>query len=567
MGISPQEKLILTGYNRPGTELLVQLWEIPSGKKIFEKREPIGLDAIRFESYRRSFHYQAGKDSPSNTWTEMGTSVLQRQRTMARLPDALAFSPDGRWTVCVDHHQAVTIRDVVSRKPQHFLKDHLHPVQIAAFSPDSQMVVTGDATGQLIFWKTTTGENLKTVSFSGSLFSAPFLAIETASPDATPLSKTSAVSQDKGLTSITFSPDQKIVAAGTANGYTQTFSVEQGTALTPVFHQSSVMDIVFAGNSSAMFVLTRPGNVVRWWRAPPPPDLLAQQQGSVRFAMLDATGKRAVTGGVDRQLRVWDVDRRLLTHTLDNGTEAIVTGSLSPDGRRAVTAAYGSGITFWDLAGMKSLGKRYGHQKRVWAFDMARNGETLASASDDQTVRLWNFPSQKVKRIIELDAAVRFVRFSPEGKRLVTATLAPQGWQHPARLQLWDVETGKPLMEFHGHRTAVNSAVFSPDGQELISVDAEGQLCRWNAFTGKLLQKQRHATGLSHAGFIEPRGLIVTRQYPNRCLIQRLEGLTLVSAFDVPTKSMTDLNIAAQGNRLIAGTEEGGIYVWDLETR
>jgi hypothetical protein len=41
--------------------------------------------------------------------------------------------------------------------------------------------------------------------------------------------------------------------------------------------------------------------------------------------------------------------------------------------------------------------------------------------------------------------------------------------------------------------------------------------------------------------------------------------LTPVSEFDVPTRSIGDLNVASRGNRIIAGTEEGSVFVWSLD--
>jgi WD40 repeat protein len=254
-----------------------------------------------------------------------------------------------------------------------------------------------------------------------------------------------------------------------------------------------------------------------------------------------------------------------LTQTLENAGEAIAGGAMSDDGRRAVTGGYGSGITLWDLEDMKSLGKRYGHKKRVWAFDFAPDGGRFATGSDDQTVRIWEFSSQKTIRTIELDAPVRCVRFSPEGTSLVTATADPQGWQFPGRLQLWSIASGKLLTELRGHEVAVNAAVFSPDGKELTSCDANGMVSRWNAITGEQLESLSHPFGLSHAGIVGSRDLIAMRRFSNGILLFKSGTLTPVSEFDVPTRSIGDLNVASRGNRIIAGTEEGSVFVWSLD--
>lgn len=565
MGISPQRRFLMIGQQSRGGELEIEVWDLAARKLVLKRQEPAGIEAIRFDPHRRSFTYDVGDASESATWTELGAAAVRRRQAATGGVDALAFSPDGHWVASVDQRHTVNIRDVAGSTLLHALKGHQHPVQVASFSPDGLTMVSGDASGQLIRWDISTEEKLATWSFNSSLLTAPVpvRAADSTSPASKSLEQTSVV-PPSGLTAMTFSPDQSVLAVGTASGYTLTFDLARGTALSPVFHQSPIADVIFAADVASLLVVTESGKVSRWWRSPDPPFLLTQQDGSVRFAALDATGRRAVIGCADRRLKVWDVDQQSLVQTLDNSGEAIAAGTLSPDGRRAVTAGYGSGIVLWDLVEMKSLGKHYGHEKRVWAFDFAPDNNTFASASDDKTVRIWTSGSKKTIRTLELDAAVRFVRFSPDGTRLVTATLDPRGWQFPARLQLWKTETGKPLVEFHGHRMAVNSAVFSHDGKELVSCDAEGQVCRWDIATGKPIGHHQYSVGLSHAGVIASRGLIALRRYSNGVSIIRTRDLTQISAFDVPTRSIGDLNVAARGNRIIAGTEDGAVYIWSL---
>jgi WD40 repeat protein len=369
---------------------------------------------------------------------------------------------------------------------------------------------------------------------------------------------------DNGIAAIAFSRDQRVLAVGTSTGFTQTFDLQHRTQLSPVFHQIPVSNLRFAEDAASLLVATQFGDVARWWRAPDPPQLLEGHQGSVRFAALDDAGRRAVTGGVDRTLKVWDSERGSLFRSLENGSEAIVAGALSPDGRRAVTCGYGSGVMYWDLAEMKALGKRYGHKQRVWSLAFSPDGETVATGSDDQTVRIWTFSTQKTLRMIEHGAPVHFVRFSPDGMNLLTSTVDPRGWQFPARLQLWETATGKRIREFQGHRATVNSAVFSADGQELTSCGADGQVCRWKVATGECLSDTYRPHGLSHAGLILGSQCLVMRRFSTGVFIDRAGSRERMAEFDVPTRTIGDLNVAAQGSRLIAGTEEGAVYVWSL---
>lgn len=495
----------------------------------------------------------AGDSQGTIVWIDLATRQVKHKAENGSAVRALVWSPDGSAVAVARSDHTIELWDAVSRTIRRALSGHQQPVSSVAFSPDSQLLASGDAAGEIIRWDVTTGKSLTTYAVREGPVPVQF---------SSGMNRTANSTQ---IDALAFSPDQSVLAAGTLGAYTQTFQVDSGAELSPGFQQAPVTDLGFSGDGTLLRVATQTGDASAWWRAPDPPQLLRGHEGSVRFAALDATGQRAVTGGVDRHLRVWDVVKQSLTHSLENAGEAIAGGALSGDGRRAVTGGYGSGITLWDLGDMKSLGKRYGHKKRVWAFDFAPDGERFATGSDDQTARIWEFSSQKTIRMIELDAPVRYVRFSPDGTSLVTATADPRGWQFPGRLQLWSVPTGKLVRELRGHEVAVNAAVFSPDGKELTSCDADGMVSRWNAITGEQLGNLHRPYGLSHAGVMGSGGLLAMRRFSNGILLIKDDTLTPVSEFEVPTRSIGELNVASRGNHIIAGTEEGAIFVWSLD--
>ncbi|MEX1228952.1 MAG: WD40 repeat domain-containing protein [Planctomycetaceae bacterium] len=512
-----------------------------------------------------------GDADGSTHWIDLRvSSVTKSQQNQAGRITAAEFSADGRSASTASGDYTVVLWDVASQSPRHTLRGHEQGVQAISFSRDSQQLVSGDAKGSLIVWNVSTGKHVWIATLHNYL-AQPHTSPSSSRqelPPGLPRESEGQLPDDavnSGITSIALSGDQRVLAVGTATGYTQTFDLEHGTQLSAVFHRLPVSDLMFAEDDASLLVATRLGDVSRWWRAPDKPRLLSGHEGSVRFAALDISGNRAVTGGTDRQLKIWDVEQGSLVRSLDNAGEAITCGTLSADGQRAVTCGYGSGLMFWDLVEMKSLGKRYGHKQRVWSLAFSPDGETVASGSDDRSVKTWVFSTQKTIHTIEHDAPVHFVRFSPDGTKLLTSTIDPRSWQFPGRLQLWDTSTGKPLWEFKGHRITVNSAVFSEKGDELTSCGADGQVCRWNVATGECISDTFRPHGLSHAGLISDGQFLVMRRFNNGVFIDRVDTLARMSEFDAPTRSIGDLNVASQGHRIIAGTEEGAVYIWSLD--
>src|SRR5690606_896234 len=68
----------------------------------------------------------------------------------------------------------------------------------------------------------------------------------------------------RGIVALAFSRDQRVLAVGTASGYTQTFDLIGRRELSPVFHQSPNGDLVFSADVASLLVATGAGDVTRW---------------------------------------------------------------------------------------------------------------------------------------------------------------------------------------------------------------------------------------------------------------------------------------------------------------
>jgi WD40 repeat protein len=117
------------------------------------------------------------------------------------------------------------------------------------------------------------------------------------------------------------------------------------------------------------------------------------------------------------------------------------------------------------------------HRASVWDVAISPQGDLIASACDDHTVRLWNLQGQEIVQLTQHSGPVRQVCFSPDGSVLVSASEdgCVKGWSPQGQL-LWSLE--EPSL-----KQKIWSVGFSPDGQLLAAGSMDGNLTLWRGQT------------------------------------------------------------------------------------
>ncbi|MEH2169695.1 MAG: serine/threonine-protein kinase [Nostoc sp.] len=222
-------------------------------------------------------------------------------------------------------------------------------------------------------------------------------------------------------------------------------------------------------------------------------------------------------------------------HTLTghSGTLSSVNAlAISPDGYTLASASDDKNIKLWDLNTKQVLASLSGHSQAVKSVTFSPDGQILATASDDKTIKLWQVETlEEICTLLGHAHAVKSVAFSPDGQ-----ILASGSWDKT--IKLWDVNTGREICTIGRHQLKVNSVAFSPQGQLLASASYDRTIRLW----------QIPALGSSQ------------REFENRPCYSLL-GTLSGHAWAVLTVAFSP-----DGQILATGSDDNTIKLWEVNT-
>jgi WD40 repeat protein/HEAT repeat protein len=183
-------------------------------------------------------------------------------------------------------------------------------------------------------------------------------------------------------------------------------------------------------------------------------------------------GRWLLSVDVDGSGRVWDADSGACRHHLEGHLGRIHACALGPDGRTAATGGDDGILLLWDLETGQSTGGLEGHTAAVGHLAWSTDGRYLLSSGDDG-VRLWDLPSGRCLRSVELEGgSPGCVTLSPDGRFFAVA-------ESGGAVSLWRLRDRRRLRLFEGHTGPVSALSFTRDGRRLISSGEDGAVRVW----------------------------------------------------------------------------------------
>ncbi len=233
----------------------------------------------------------------------------------------------------------------------------------------------------------------------------------------------------------------------------------------------------------------------------------------------------------------------------------------SPDGKILASASEDDTVKLWNPDGtlIRTL---TGHRDNLWTVSFSPDSRTIASASDDATIKIWNTADGKeIRTLTGHKGWVRGVSFAPDG-----LTIASSG--SDATVKLWNAADGTLIQTFTGHTSWATSVTFSPDGLTIASSGSDRTVKLWNRADGtEIATLTGHTNAVRTVSFSPDGKTLASAGEDGLVKLWDVENLTLLKTLQAHNREIWSVKFSPPGSNsptLATASEDGTVKLWNL---
>ncbi|HHP7232103.1 MAG TPA: caspase family protein [Xenococcaceae cyanobacterium] len=367
---------------------------------------------------------------------------------------------------------------------------------------------------------------------------------------------------------ITFSPDNQLLATATDNGKIEIYSENGILQQSLDGHNGGVLDIEFkpqTNQNSYTIASTGIDKTVRLWQIFSPPSLEAG--GIYSIAISPANPDIFATAGFDGKIRLWlqnqaDNSQELIS-TLAGHKTSITYLQYSPNGKILASASSDNTIKLWDTEKGNLITTLVGHQAGVNSISFSQDGTSLISGSEDRTVKIWDTKSNTlITSLTGHTDAVKTVAISPDNKLIATA-----GYDNT--IKLWHRQ-GKLLQTIDAHNLAITSLQFTLDGKTLASASWDNTIKLWRVEASEKINPNPlqtllgHQDGVTNLIFSQDNQILASASADRTIKLWHTQDGKLLKSLQGHSSQINSIAFSKNDQYIISAEEQQGLFWWNL---
>jgi serine/threonine-protein kinase len=467
---------------------------------------------------------------------------------------SLAFAPDGRRLAIGQQGldgqiSPLRIWDFASKCDAMWFA-HPAAFRSVAFSPDGRIVATGTFDGRL-----------ERYGISGDV-ATPVDPIATNSP----------------INALVFSPDSKVIVTGHWDGAVKVWDAESGREIRSLTYPSRVFALAVSPDGSLLAVAGEDGVINLHDLATG--RLLASLKGhesGVESLAFSPEGDLLASASWDHTVRLWDRQSRKGIAELRGFEHHVLCVKFSPDGK-LVAASEGQTevphaqqmpcqIRIWDAYSHVEFRAFQAHDNSIHALAFSPDAKILASGSMDQTVKLWDMATGKLRERIVPGETGTSTGMGGVGHIGATSPLVGADLVH-------ETPTGTPggvprpdVVLPYGEKIEARSAAFSPDGKRLVTAGSSGVLIRWEVdkLPGGAQLLGGQFSPVNSIAFSPDGRIFATAAKKGTIGLWEADG-NLLALLKGHTDEVRSVAFSPDGHLLASGSWDKTTRIWDVAT-
>jgi RNA polymerase sigma factor (sigma-70 family) len=472
LAFGPDAKTLVSS----GQDNTLRVWDVAAAKELHRlDGAHVSLGSFALAPDGKLLVAASRKDGRPWLWDVATGKEVRQLASPGPLPTAFAFSPDGKTVAAGGQANTIHLWDVSSGKEIGPGEGHQSAVRDVAFCGGGKMLVSGGDWDPLLrLWDPATAKQLREIPARRGWGGA--LAV---SPDGNTLAAGGAkialwdvASGDKvrewpghptGTYHVAWSPDGMLLASTSWNNDpVRLWDVATGKELRQLAQPGNASSVAFSPDGRVLAAGNMAGSVQLWDPSTGKQlGQLLQATEEVWSLTFSSDGRTLAVGShvsagrgepKPSKLRLWELATGQERHLFPGKDIGVRSVAFCPDGRTLVSAG-GTGVWLWDVAAGKQLGRLEGHDGGVTAVAVAPQGDRVASAGLDTTVLIWGVADLIHKRQREP------VRFSADEADALWSNLAG-GDAAKAGLAVWRLAAApeQTLAYFQRHLQPIQPA-------------------------------------------------------------------------------------------------------------
>lgn len=454
---------------------------------------------------------------------------------------SVEFSANGAWLAIGREDGSVEIWDVAARAlSDPILKGHLGWVTDVSFSHDTRYLATASSDGSMRVW------DLEKKTLRYDVASGAGL----------------------GITSAIFSLNDEVLITGGWDRKINKWKVKTGEKLgEPLLgHTEQVTNVAMAPDGKTFSTAGHDGSIVIWDINPgyPHRQHYCSQRSPINSIGFGQNGSMIVTASINNEVMLCGVNHQIEPHRIAGSMSKYL--ALSRDGRRLAFIDNEHEIVQYDIGDLAPVADPINlYPSVISSLAYSPDNRFIAVGDRNANVHLWQRdPAVHLTTLVGHQGPILDLDFSADGRTLASAS-------EDAQIFLWDINDGAAKQSgiLRGNSTPVTTIAFQPDASHVLaSGNEEGVLTFWNSALAEPIGAPitAHDGAINTLAFSMDGALVATGGSDRRISLRDSQSRKQIGPkLTAHTDQVTTLSFSPHEYTLVSGSADGRIMVWDLD--